>query len=67
MNRFTPSNSPPFRSITPSFLTGWFAPAGEISWAILPSSQEMAPQSAGRSGVMTQTWSGAKVWQSVQE
>ena len=47
--------------------TGWFAPDGDISNAILPSSQLIAPHKAGRSGVITQTWLGAKVWQSVQE
>lgn len=54
-NRFTPSNSPFWALMSAPLSTGWFAPDGDISYAIFPSSQLIAPQSAGRSGVITQT------------
>ena len=63
---FTPANSPWTGSRQSPFSRAKIGPFGSIRAAARPSNQEMAPQFAYRSGVITQMCRGANDWQRAQ-
>src|SRR5512136_2426784 len=61
-----PTKTPKPASWQAPFLIGWLGPVGLIWCEALQSSQLYAPHRPSRSGEITQTWFGAKLWHRVQ-